>query len=91
MRREPAEFWASTPRQVKASLDAASHCFIREHNERAWLAWHVAQLSRMKKMPALKRLLAKQPVRARQTWKEQLEIMEAWGAATQKKELTDGR
>lgn len=31
----------------------------REHNERAWLAYHTAAITRAKHMPRLERLLAK--------------------------------
>jgi hypothetical protein len=53
----------------------------REHNERAWLAWHVEALHRAKKLPKLDALLAKeQRAPRRQTWEEQLAIMQDWSA-----------
>jgi len=56
----------------------------REHNERVQLAWNTAALSRAKKLPKLKTLLAPEPARQkkpRQTWQQQAAIMEAWAKA----------
>ena len=62
-------------REVNASLVRHRN----EHNSRAWLAWHVAALQRAKKMPPLKKLLA-QEKRRRQTWQEQLQVVQLWQA-----------
>lgn len=35
---------------------SAAHRADREHNDRAWLAWHIAALTRTKKMPKLQKL-----------------------------------
>jgi hypothetical protein len=53
----------------------------RLHNRTAWLAWHVAALSRAKKLPTLKSMMVskKQPQR-RQTWQEQMAVMDQWAA-----------
>lgn len=42
------------------------------HNQAAWLAWHVAALSRQKKLPKLGTLLAKRKPKRRQTPDEML-------------------
>jgi hypothetical protein len=54
----------------------------REHNERAWIVWHVDALRRAKRLPRIERLLAKSKRRGRatQTWQEQHQIMAAWAA-----------
>ncbi|MNF18214.1 hypothetical protein D3C80_2221550 [compost metagenome] len=54
-----------------------------EHNDRAWLAWHIEALSRQKKLPRLKELTHDAPKgpRRRQTMEEQIAIAEAWTAA----------
>lgn len=49
------------------------------------MAWHIAALSRAKKMPKLKTMLAKKPSSARQTWQEQMAIMDMWVAATRRR------
>ncbi len=54
-----------------------------EHNARAWLAWHVAALQRQKKLPPLQNLLTRERPR-RQTWQEQLKIVELWQAVLDK-------
>jgi hypothetical protein len=75
------EFWRSTPRQIFATLRARSLVLIREHNERAWLAWHIVKLGRAKNVPGLKTLQAKRPGRV-QPWQEQMRIMDQWVRAT---------
>lgn len=61
----------------------------REHNDRAWLAWNTAALSRIppsKKLPPLKALLAQEPRKRRTlTWQEQFAVMQQWVAVTNRK------
>lgn len=57
---------------------------MREHNERAWLAWHVAALPRSKKFPKLEKMLLRTGKKPRQTWQEDLAVMERWVAVTNK-------
>lgn len=76
----PAEFWTKTPRQIFATIKARSIVMMRRHDERAWLAWHVAALTRTKKLPKLHTLLAKKPSKRRQGWQEQMQIMDMWVA-----------
>jgi hypothetical protein len=78
-------------------IEAAARRWEREHNARVWLAWHVAALSRVKKMPDLKRMLKTNTSKPRQTWRQQMAIMGEWSAkhnakvARGQKEMTDGR
>lgn len=54
----------------------------RAHNRMAWLAWHIAALSRAKNLPQLSRLMvSKQQPARRQTWQEQMAIMGQWAVA----------
>lgn len=46
-----------TPRETMQTIEAATWRLEQEQRERAWLAWHVAALSRAKKLPPLGRLL----------------------------------
>ena len=54
-----------------------------EHNDRAWLAWHIEALARQKKLPRLRELTHGAPKGPRrgQTMEEQIAIAEAWTAA----------
>lgn len=52
-----SEFWAQTPSETNAAIDAWLWNRDREHRRDGWLAWHVAALSRAKRMPALPRFL----------------------------------
>lgn len=74
-------FWRSTPRQIVRTFRAHSLRQQRDHNDRAWLAWHVAFLTRVepKKFPKLEKLLARAPVGRRkpQTAQQQQAIMTA--------------
>lgn len=46
------------------------------------MAWHVAALTRAKKLPKLKTLLATTSTRKRKTWQEQMAVMDQWAAVT---------
>lgn len=51
------------------------------------LAWHIAALQRTKKLPKLQTLLAKKSAlkaRRRQTWQEQLAVMDLWVIASRR-------
>lgn len=53
----------------------------REHNSRAWAVWHVAALSKAKKMPSLKKMQIKLRRRkAPLSWQEQDKILTAYSA-----------
>lgn len=82
---DPAQFWRATFREVAACIEERGEADRLEHNDRAWMAWHIAALSRMKKLPKLKDLFLKplraQPVRP-QTPEEQLAVWKQWAAAT---------
>ena len=72
-------FWELTLAEVSLVLDGETERLRREHNDRAWHAWHVAALGRAKKLPRLDTLLAKpQTTPRRQTWEEQMAVMQAW-------------
>jgi len=55
----PDQFWRSTPREVLAFLEGVQLRLEREHQARAWLAWHIAALPRAKRLPKLEDLLGK--------------------------------
>jgi len=75
-----AEFWALTPHETYMAIEAAAWRLEREHRRDAWLAWHVAALTRAKRLPALKRLLGTDKARA-------LEGEELEGRRTEHREI----
>ena len=50
-------FWDMTPRETAKTIEAANWCMDQDQRARAWLAWHVAALSRVKRLPPLSRLV----------------------------------
>jgi hypothetical protein len=52
----------------------------REQQGRAWLAWHIAALPRMKKFPELEKLMGTKRKARRQTASEMDAIFKAWAA-----------
>ena len=53
---DPDAFWIKTPYEASLILEGRGEALDREHNEFAWLAWHIAALPRMKVFPKLKDL-----------------------------------
>jgi hypothetical protein len=56
----------------------------REHDERAWLAWHIAYLPRSKRPVRLKEMQTRNNNKRKQTYEEQISIAYAWTAALAK-------
>jgi hypothetical protein len=52
----------------------------RDQQGRAWLAWHVAALPRLKKFPTLESLMGVKRTAKRQTVSEMESIFTAWAA-----------
>lgn len=81
---------------MKLYVEAAAKRFEREHNARVWLAWHTAALSRMKKLPDMKKMFLTNTDKPRQTWQQQLAIFTEYAAkknawVSRQKDLSDGR
>ena len=57
--------------------------FEREQQGRAWLAWHVAALPRMKKFPDLEKMMGVKRQAKRQTVAEMEAIFAAWAARSE--------
>jgi hypothetical protein len=47
-------------------------------------AWHIAALQRSKKLPRLKTLLAKVAEQQKQSWQDQMAVMDMWAIHTQR-------
>lgn len=81
---------------MSSIIGGANDRIVREHNQRAWLAWHIAALQRAKRLPKLKTLLAKSASRSRLTWQQQMAVMDQWvvhtnRVARQRKKTTGGK
>lgn len=74
---DPANFWNLTPREIAAHLDGAARRLRREHNNRAWLAWHAAALTRVKQMPKLESLMSVDRPEQSQTWEDMLAVVKS--------------
>jgi len=70
-------FWRKTPRQLVLVFAAHNATRMLEQNKLAWLAWHIAALSRAQRLPKFEKMLVR-PSRPRQTWQEQMAIMDQW-------------
>lgn len=66
-------------------MEARERAMIREHNDRAWLAWHTAVLTRNQKITPLRTLLVR-PKKV--SWQDQLEGLKAWVVASGGKIVT---
>jgi hypothetical protein len=58
----------------------ATDRFEREQQGRAWMAWHVAALPRVKKFPTLESLISGKRKAKRQTVSEMEAIFKAWAS-----------
>lgn len=80
-----AEFWASTPYLTKLAVEAHVSRQQHVHALSLFTAWHVAALSRQKRLPDLKKLLSRAELggrRRRQSPEEIRMVFEALAAAT---------
>lgn len=53
-------------------MEAARNRMDREARDAAWLAWHVAALTRAKKLPRFDQFLPSKKKEQAETWQEQL-------------------
>ena len=80
-------FWRLTLKEIGVILDAQVSRMKHDHNDRAWLVWHIEALARQKKLPKLKDMLVgvtRKPKR-RQTAEELIAIAHQWTAALTRK------
>ena len=74
-------FWDQTAHTLSLTFEAYNIGKMNEHNERAWLAWHVAALQRTKKIPSLQKLTMKPRIRQSKL-EEQLQGLKNWVQAS---------
>jgi len=80
------EFWALTPRETLVAMEAAVWRANQAQVRDASLAWHIAALTRCKKLPGLRKLLApllpstakKQPIEKRRDEFNELKSRMTW-------------
>lgn len=65
------EFWELTPKELLAAVEAANWRHAQDQRRDVRMAWHVAALSRAKRLPSLQKLL--KPGKARALHGEELE------------------
>jgi hypothetical protein len=79
---DPEMFWDQTPHTLSLAFEAANENLRMAHNDRAWLAWHIAGLQRVKRIPTLTSLqVARRPM-AQPKLDEQIEGLKNWVRAT---------
>lgn len=55
---DPARFWSVTPREAAREMQAMMARRRADHDQTAWLAWHIEALARTKKLPPLRDMLS---------------------------------
>jgi hypothetical protein len=71
---EPDSFWLQTPRLIMAALEGRMRA---DTDKLAWHAWHVAALSRSKKLPRLDAMLKPKKSKKAQTPDAMMAVMNA--------------
>jgi hypothetical protein len=75
-----------TFREIEYVLAGVAMRLKREHNETAWLAWHVEALARSKRLPKLRELMGDEVKPGKRMSPEQLEaVTRAWLESTNRK------
>jgi hypothetical protein len=74
-------FWDQTPRTLSLAFAAYDETQVNDYNGRAWLAWHMAALSRSKKLPPLRNLMSKVTT-PKSAMEEQIAGLVRWVRAT---------
>lgn len=65
-------------------MDAKAAALRNEYNQRAILAWNIANLMRAKRLPKVDTLFARERKPA-QTWQEQHALMQQWQRAQERR------
>lgn len=71
---DPDAFWRLTPRLYLVHMRGAAARREIEQSEREWLAWHIAGLSRMQKLPRFEQFSSTKKAAAPKAvpWEQQL-------------------
>ena len=76
----PGRFWKISPRLYMIEMRGAAARLDRDHNERAWAAWHIAYLPMAKRAVPLSDLLVGMKAAPPKPWQDQLSAWEAYAA-----------
>lgn len=94
----PDRFWQLTPRELLREFKAQAISRTRAHNDQAWLAWHIAALSRVqaKDFPRLSSLQMKLPGKSKAQTPEEIklnlkQVFLAFGGDPKELEKFDGK
>lgn len=82
-------FWRCSFRTVALAMDAKAAAHRDEHNGRAILAWNIAALSRMKRLPKPDTLFVRER-KPKQSWQEQFALMQQWQRAQERRKAAKG-
>ncbi len=82
---DPAAFWSLSPRLYLAHMRAAAARAEQEHQQAAWMAWHIAALMRQETLPDFDKFAsganAKPTIQHPLELQANLEVLAgAWGA-----------
>jgi hypothetical protein len=72
--QEPGRFWMLTPAEIAREMTATITRLVREQDDRAWTAWHIAALGRSKKLPKLHEMQSGKKPRRSPSRKQSSEI-----------------
>ena len=75
--RDPSHFWGLTYREIDEILEGNAARLKHEHNQRAWLAWHIAMMERANKLPRLDELLIRDKPK-RQSIDQMVAVAKSW-------------
>lgn len=86
MGQDPEAFWRLTLREIDLIMRGCTNRAKREHNDRAWHAWHTAFLTayapqKSREFVKLKKLQAKDAASQQEQvpdWRAQLAKVQAW-------------
>ena len=56
-------FWDLTPKELWLVFKVTAWRWLQEQKRDAWLAWHIAALTRAKRLPSLASVMPKPPAR----------------------------
>ncbi len=76
------EFWRLTPRLLRLALRGAWRAEATAQKGRAWLAWHVVALGRMKRLIPLRKLMGERASQAKQTLGQAMAFLARWQSVT---------
>lgn len=85
----PAEFWGLTPKLYIIHMNGLGLRLEREAKDAAWLAWHIAALGRVTKLPRLQQFIPGRKVAPKpKSWQGQSAAWKRYAARKKKQPAT---